>query len=653
MKLFDPTRGSKFLAALFISALLINQFAPPQKTYAAIALNNTSDSGDKNSADPWAWDHTVGASDTLLVVKVIAYISTSDITGVTFNEESMTQAVSQVSGGSGRERAAIYYIVNPDVGTYEVSVDFSGNSSGRAYAESFSGTDATQPDDTASTSGEAKAASTSVTASQGAYLTDVLAMETTWASARTPDGSQTEEPECVTTSVHGSASYKGTVSSGSQAMEWTWDGIFDSNYAHAVMAIAPIAYSLEQEGFAFGDDNGNEAAHTLDTQDTNITEELGTKTVRAILDATGDPSDNAYKLKFQKDGSGGYEDVPVGSATTAEITFVDSTSNSAVNGGDVVVDLTDIADLAEDDIVILSYAIGDNDDGDFTMAISSGAGWTKIADLYSNDSDETNLGVFWKIMGATPDTTVTVDGLGGSDASTTAVAMAFRGVDQTTPLDVTTTTATGINSVLANPPSIDHNGSTGTIVVAVGAGAHGGGVQTYTGGAGYTTNFATIGANDTTDSTIGMGHSLSPSDPEDPPVFAFSGSDGTTLSWCAATVALRAAAAVDNEVYISPSANVAAGGEATTARLTAPSGKSGDFTTGRRWDDENGDDSIDIASAFYTELEWVLTTQSPAATDDYFEFRVYNGDVAIDTYTLTPKWTIGVVAAARRIFLIQ
>lgn len=97
-----------------------------------------------------------------------------------------------------------------------------------------------------------------------------------------------------------------------------------------------------------------------------------------------------------------------------------------------------------------------------------------------------------------------------------------------------------------------------------------------------------------------------------------------------------------NEVEITASSNVASGGESTTARLTAPSGKTtGDFTTGRRWDDENGSDSIDIAEDEYTELEWVITIQSPATTDDYFEFRVYDGDTALNTYTVTPKWTIG------------
>ena len=50
-----------------------------------------------------------------------------------------------------------------------------------------------------------------------------------------------------------------------------------------------------------------------------------------------------------------------------------------------------------------------------------------------------------------------------------------------------------------------------------------------------------------------------------------------------------------NPVYIAPSANIAAGGQATTAQLAAPPGKTtADFAVGRMWDDENGTDPVNI-----------------------------------------------------------
>jgi len=114
-----------------------------------------------------------------------------------------------------------------------------------------------------------------------------------------------------------------------------------------------------------------------------------------------------------------------------------------------------------------------------------------------------------------------------------------------------------------------------------------------------------------------------------------------TEEWIAFTLAIPPLV-TNNEIYVGLSSNITAGGEATTARLTAPSGKTtGDFMTGRRWDDENGSDSIDITADDYTEAEWNLTMSSAPATSDYFDFRVYAGGSALDTYTLTPRWTVG------------
>jgi hypothetical protein len=404
---------------------------------------------------------------------------------------------------------------------------------------------------------------------------------------------------------------------------------------------------VEQEGFAFGDDNDSESAHDLDAQDTNVTEPLGTKTLRMLANATGDPASIAYQLYSRKNGTGAYTSVGVGSTSIPAVTYVGGTSGTAENGGDVALTLSNITGLQEDDIVILAYGIADNDGTNFDMGIATGSGWTEVADLHAEDNYDCDLGVYWKIMGATPDTSVTVDGQGGNDASVTAIAMAFRGVDTTTPMDVTPTTAETSGTSNPNPPSIDHNGSTGTAVVAIGAASNTRNGETFSAPAGYALDFITVGQGDSSDGTLGMGYNLSPSDPEDPPAMTIA-SDSALFSSCAVTIALRAAAGSDNEVYISTSANVATGGEDTTARLTAPSGKTSgsDFDTGRRWDDENGSDSIDITTDDYTELEWVLTTQSPAATDDYFEFRLYSNDLEIPTYTVTPKWTIGEAAAA-------
>jgi hypothetical protein len=96
------------------------------------------------------------------------------------------------------------------------------------------------------------------------------------------------------------------------------------------------------------------------------------------------------------------------------------------------------------------------------------------------------------------------------------------------------------------------------------------------------------------------------------------------------------------------SANIAAGGEDTTTYgMTAPAGKSGtDFTTGRRWDNENGSDALTIAVDDWTKVAWSIAPVTGVVVDtEQYEFRVVANGVALDTYTVTPKWTIGTPTA--------
>lgn len=101
---------------------------------------------------------------------------------------------------------------------------------------------------------------------------------------------------------------------------------------------------------------------------------------------------------------------------------------------------------AQDDVVIV--AVAGSDSSDIDIAIS---GYTEAADLYANSfAIDTNLGVFLKVMGGTPDTSVTIPSM----VSPAAVAYVLRGVDTTTPQDVAATTATKTSSGIPDPPSI-------------------------------------------------------------------------------------------------------------------------------------------------------------------------------------------------------
>lgn len=187
---------------------------------------------------------------------------------------------------------------------------------------------------------------------------------------------------------------------------------------------------------------------------------------------------------------------------------------------------------ATDDIVIVSYGVGSTVNA--TIGVNT-AGYTEIAELYVSDTYDANLSVSYKVMGATPDTSVDISATGLNSDGGYVVIQVFRGIDTTTPMDVTAATATGGNSGIPNPAAITPT-TVGAEIVVIGATASTGGV-TYT--AAYLTNFLTASNTAATnDITVGAGWVDWTSGAYDPAAFTVTGS-ANTQSWAAVTLALR------------------------------------------------------------------------------------------------------------------
>jgi hypothetical protein len=99
------------------------------------------------------------------------------------------------------------------------------------------------------------------------------------------------------------------------------------------------------------------------------------------------------------------------------------------------------------DVVILAAVVNGT-----TGLTFSAAGYTSVADLYqSTNSDDVNLGVFYKVLTAA-DTTANIN-WGSATALNGVTAYVWRGVNAITPLDATSTTATSFFG-MPNSPSI-------------------------------------------------------------------------------------------------------------------------------------------------------------------------------------------------------
>jgi len=195
--------------------------------------------------------------------------------------------------------------------------------------------------------------------------------------------------------------------------------------------------------------------------------------------------------------------------------------------------------LQENDLVIAVFATGST--ADRTLSITDGTNpYTLIgSELYANDTFDTNLRVAYKFMGSTPDTSITFGPSGNAADGATYCWAVFSGVDPTTPLDVTVTTATGTNSAIANPPAITPL-SEGSKIVVVGAAGHGAGASSFSNAA--LSGVISSSNTDTNRSVSAIGYYDGwTSGAYDPAAWTWSGTDSTQYSWAAMTIALRPA----------------------------------------------------------------------------------------------------------------
>lgn len=420
-------------------------------------------------------------------------------------------------------------------------------------------------------------------------------------------------------------------------------------YATGVGTFAEAASAtIDQSAFRFYNDDGSESAMTgAAAESTNVTKSLATNVIlRQQIAATGDPASTAYKLRYQKNGSGGYADVQVG-ATIPEVfgTVTFASIGTGANGSTTVAPSYP-ASIASGDYLTCHVSSGATN----SETPTTPSGWTLLATGASTDgtlgvdAGPRRMTVFGKIADGTESGTLTVsitngntcrgtiarwtksgsgswvvDGQGANDSGAhTGISMTFGAIDW----------HTGDATLVATGQRVDTATQSSQSLTATGI------------------TFGTRTNREATAVTTGNDHRHTVD--TFAAITAGSGSQAPTWSYTASAAASAGGvvvrlreytAAITNEVYISTSSNITASGENTTARLSVPGGKS--FTTGRIWDDENGTDSIDVAINNYTELAWCLQAQSPAANGDFYDFRVYAGAAALDTYTVTPRLTIG------------
>jgi hypothetical protein len=126
--------------------------------------------------------------------------------------------------------------------------------------------------------------------------------------------------------------------------------------------------------------------------------------------------------------------------------------------------------LAQNDFVIVTINNASTVNRGTALIPTTPSGYAAVlANQYANDSNDTNLQLSYKFMPSTPDTAVTIPGSDALTAGMTYTIFVFRGVDTTTPFDVTPVGITGINTGVPDPPSITPATAGSWIFIAAGS----------------------------------------------------------------------------------------------------------------------------------------------------------------------------------------
>lgn len=135
----------RVFASLCVIALIVARYDVPRVESAFAVGGKVHDS--VSFEDPDVFSHTVASGEDLLVLCMSLRDNATNIVSATFNGDALSKAV-EINGTVDDLGTEIWYMVNPDVGTFSVSIDLSTFDALGVTAANFSGVDTSDPLDT-------------------------------------------------------------------------------------------------------------------------------------------------------------------------------------------------------------------------------------------------------------------------------------------------------------------------------------------------------------------------------------------------------------------------------------------------------------------------------------------------------------------------
>lgn len=393
------------------------------------------------------------------------------------------------------------------------------------------------------------------------------------------------------------------------------------------LVIKAVVYTLTQSHFRWRNDDGSESAATwAAAEDTALSADRAiNKRLRFSLATTSDAPSITFQLEAKKSTDTIYEIVPTAAPAlpTWQAAGTLAGGTGAVSPAWPTHQTNDIGllvcETAGGEAASLTTASGFASVTNSPQATGAGTAGSQLTVWWAR---ATSSGMAAPTVGDAGDHTicsiVTFRGVraNGNPWDTTAGGVK-AGASTTTTWDAVTTAnnnelivniATRDNDSAAAAWSAQANASLGSVTERVDTGSTSGN------GGGYTVTTGTL---------------------------ATAGNSGATTATVTSTVDGHMTIALvppSPILLMSASANITAGGaQATTAQLTGPGGS---FTAGVISDDTNPSGTVDIGSGNYTELEYSIQFSSAATYTDVYNFRITANGTALDTYSVTPNYTL-------------
>lgn len=169
---------------------------------------------------------------------------------------------------------------------------------------------------------------------------------------------------------------------------------------------------------------------------------------------------------------------------------------------------------------------------------NSGAYSTATAAQHVNDTWDTEFASFYKIMGGTPDTSLSITRTANGAYGGGTTVQVWRGIHDTNPFIGAATPASGINTSAINPPAYNP-AVTGALIIAGGAGTQATTGVAFTGFTGMSNFLSAYGDGTTSDTAVAMASFIYAGVSYDPPVASGGTVGNASSSWAGVTIAFR------------------------------------------------------------------------------------------------------------------